>query len=124
MDNPKRIFPPNGRLRQRDYVLWQLLLIVVGIALFGLAFSSIPGILFLMIGVGIYEIYITAKRLQDCNFSGWFSLLLLLPTINGLVVLIMCFYPGTKGLNEFGADPCEKYLTTDMTKEDYPEASR
>jgi uncharacterized membrane protein YhaH (DUF805 family) len=53
----------------------------------------------------IFEIYLTAKRLHDCNFSGWLSLILLIGQIGFLTVLFMCLYPGTKGENKFGADP-------------------
>lgn len=108
MDKKRSLFPPDGRLRQRDYILWQLLLTLVGTIFFLLAFSSIPGVIFLIIGLSLFEIYLSARRLQDCEISGWFSLLMIIPTVNGIGVLLLCVYPGTKGINKFGSDPREK----------------
>lgn len=53
----------------------------------------------------LFEIYLTAMRLHDCNISGWFSLLLFLGALLVPLVLFMCIYPGTKGANRFGSDP-------------------
>ncbi len=108
MESLKNLFPPKGRLRQRDYILWQLLFIGVMVLLFLLSFCSIPGLIFLIFIAYGFEFYITAKRIQDCSYSGLYSLLLFIPTINGLLVLVLCLYSGTKGTNEFGLDPREK----------------
>jgi uncharacterized membrane protein YhaH (DUF805 family) len=101
----KNVFPPKGRMKQKDYILWQLLLIGITFGLYILAFVPIPGVLFLIYAVQLFEIYLSSKRLQDCNFSGWFSLLILIPKIGFLIPIILCFYPSTKGTNEFGLDP-------------------
>lgn len=49
---------------------------------------------------------ILAKRWHDQDRSGWWSLLLLIPFLGGLVVIIMCgFIAGTPGPNRFGEGP-------------------
>ena len=49
---------------------------------------------------------ILAKRWHDQDRSGWWSLLLLVPILGGLIVLIMCgFIAGTPGPNRFGEGP-------------------
>lgn len=49
---------------------------------------------------------ILAKRWHDQDRSGWWSLLLLIPFLGGLIVLIMAgFIAGTPGPNRFGEGP-------------------
>lgn len=49
---------------------------------------------------------VLAKRWHDQDRSGWWSLLLLIPLLGGLIVLIMCgFIAGTPGPNRFGEGP-------------------
>jgi uncharacterized membrane protein YhaH (DUF805 family) len=105
MEFLKNIFPPKGRIKQKDYILWQLLLIGATVGLYILAFAPIPGVLFLIYAVQVFEVYISSKRLQDCNLSGWFSLLILIPKVGFIIPIILCFYPSTNGTNEFGLDP-------------------
>ncbi len=51
-------------------------------------------------------IAVSAKRLHDFNFSGWW-LLVNLTGIGLLVMLVVGLLPGTRGPNRFGADPRE-----------------
>ena len=54
----------------------------------------------------VIGIAILAKRWHDQDRSGWWSLLLLIPILGGLIVLIMCgFIAGTPGPNRFGEGP-------------------
>ena len=49
---------------------------------------------------------IQVKRWHDRNKSGWWVLIAFVPVIGGLWMLIECgFLEGTKGANQFGADP-------------------
>jgi len=129
MDNKKKIFPSISRLRRRDYVLWQLLFCIGYLALFALNFATfgiLGHVLFmsgLMYAFIILEIYLTARRLQDCNITGWLSLLLYFRVFIIPGVLFLCIYPGTKGVNKFGADPCENTSASNTTKKDFPETS-
>lgn len=45
------------------------------------------------------------KRLHDVNLSGWFALLILIPSINFIFFLYLLFAGGTIGMNKYGYDP-------------------
>lgn len=117
MDSKKIIFPSLGRLQQRDYVLCQLflsVLCIVGAGLYLFVRFFLPPWLVLLgipLVLIVVEIYLTAKRLHDCNISGWFSLLFIYPPLAIPGILFMCLYPGTKGVNKFGADPRDNTST-------------
>jgi uncharacterized membrane protein YhaH (DUF805 family) len=44
-------------------------------------------------------------RCHDCDKSGWWSMLLWLPTVNFIVTLVLACAPGTDGSNEYGEQP-------------------
>ncbi len=45
---------------------------------------------------------ISSYRIRDFNFSGWFSLVAFIPYVNLLMLLLLLFIPGTKGINKYG----------------------
>ena len=47
---------------------------------------------------------VTARRLHDLGWSGWFSLLNLVPVL-GFVLLFLVLPRGVRGSNRYGADP-------------------
>jgi uncharacterized membrane protein YhaH (DUF805 family) len=53
----------------------------------------------------------TIKRLHDCNMSGWFSLVFVLPVIN----FILWFIPGVNDDNRFGKSPPPNPLSVKIT---------
>ncbi len=65
------------------------------IVLFGIA-------AFLITGFGMR---LAVLRCHDCDKSGWWSILLWLPTVNFIVTLVLAFAPGTDGSNEYGEPP-------------------
>ncbi len=110
-------FISNRRLRQTHYTIWQLVISVALIILFFLFFAAFysPENKFLTlitivfsIALLCFQLYISAKRLQDCNISGWFSLIILIPALTVIGPWILCLINGTKGTNNFGPDPREK----------------
>jgi uncharacterized membrane protein YhaH (DUF805 family) len=48
---------------------------------------------------------ISIQRLQDINLSGWFTVLLLIPYVNVVLLFILLIFLGTTARNEFGAPP-------------------
>lgn len=54
------------------------------------------------------------QRLHDTNRSGWFTLLLLIPLINVLLVLTLLFSPSVTTSNEFGAPSPKNTLVTNI----------
>jgi len=45
---------------------------------------------------------LSVLRLHDINWSGWLSLLLLVPVVGNLLALVLLFVPGTEGGNDYG----------------------
>lgn len=46
---------------------------------------------------------LTVLRCHDINWSGWFSLILLIPYVGSAFGLLLSFIPGTKGDNSYGS---------------------
>ena len=46
-----------------------------------------------------------ARRLNDLNHSGWWSVAMLVPFVNFLLGLYLLFAPGTAGSNNYGPAP-------------------
>jgi len=56
------------------------------------------------LAIPLYIIW-TIKRCHDFNYTGWMSLLFLVPLINFVFILFLLFSPGTHGNNRFGNPP-------------------
>ena len=53
-----------------------------------------------------FSLAVSVKRLHDRNLSGWWILFSLVPIIGGIwAIVTLYFLPGTRGPNQFGADP-------------------
>jgi uncharacterized membrane protein YhaH (DUF805 family) len=65
-----------------------------------LVFTLIVGALLTVIGIRA-----AVLRCHDCDKSGWWSMLLWLPTVNAIVTLVLAFAPGTDGDNDYGEQP-------------------
>lgn len=108
-----------GRLRYLAYaflynlVFGSLLGIVAAVALpaFQDTQTSAVGVVgMLLLGVSylamlVMLIVLGCRRLNDLDNSGWWLLLYLLPVINFFFLLYMLLWPGSKGVNRFGAKP-------------------
>ena len=109
----KKIFSPNGRLRRRNYLVFDLIftilifLIEMILEYLKTNFNLIN--LFLMIFIFIFLLILftimTIKRFHDIEYSGWSILLLLIPIINLGGSFLLLFKDGTVGPNKYGADP-------------------
>lgn len=51
----------------------------------------------------VLAIRLTVLRCHDLNWSGWFSLILLIPYVGAAFGLLLSFMPGTKGDNSYGS---------------------
>ncbi|MFC4159753.1 DUF805 domain-containing protein [Chitinimonas lacunae] len=101
-----------GRVRYWTYgfvalaaVMVPLALIAWQQALFGSAASFL-----LLFGIGwvaltYLSLRMTAHRLHDIGFSGWWSLTLLLPYIGLVPYLVLLFWPGNEKENDYGLPP-------------------
>jgi uncharacterized membrane protein YhaH (DUF805 family) len=72
-------------------------------------FISVFTSIFLIGIFGAFYFYAMVKlnnaRLHDFNRSGWWNLTIFVPGINFILCLLLLFYPGTKGENEYGEEP-------------------
>lgn len=109
----------SGRSRRMEYWMFTLYNIAIFAMLYaaGVAFALIkqPGIgafmylLYFAYGIAALVPYVacTIRRLHDIDKSGWWFLLVLVPLIGSVALLVMAALDGTKGQNQFGADPKE-----------------
>jgi len=57
------------------------------------------------VAVTLLGMRLAVLRCHDCDKSGWWSMLLWLPTVNIIVTLVLALAPGTDGGNEYGEPP-------------------
>ena len=48
------------------------------------------------------QITLTIRRLHDINLIGWWYLIGFVPFIGGIILIVMCIWPGTDGENKYG----------------------
>jgi uncharacterized membrane protein YhaH (DUF805 family) len=109
----------SGRSSRTEYFLFLIAYIV---ALFVIAFLFVgysafvdqtyePGgemvfaILAIMLVGLVPGLAVAVRRMHDQNKSGWLVLVYFVPYVGGLIFLVLCFLPGTKGENDYGWDP-------------------
>lgn len=108
---PVKVWSAQGRIGRLRYLSYQgvayLLLLVVGtVGGVVAALLQSPGWVMGMVIVGsvpyfVLTVLLTIQRCHDIDWTGWASLLALIP----LVGLLFWFMPGTPGSNRFGAPP-------------------
>ena len=110
-DNTGALFSFRGRARRSTF--WAVLSIslIVDLVFRVLAVSVndpssliVLGVL-LIIPSGWIGLATYVKRWHDLNLSGWFTLTLLIPLVNLLIMLALGILPGTAGENKYGPDP-------------------
>jgi len=103
------IFTAKGRLGRVRYFYYSMLTGLVGMAAIMLAVlllnisPTIGAILIAVIYIAmiVSGFFLAIQRCHDLNKSGWWSLLIFVP----LAIFYFYFAPGTKGANQFGAEP-------------------
>lgn len=106
----------NGRARRKEYWGTMLVYMIVAVILSMLMnitfwiseylsyfFVLVASIFYLATIVPI--IALTVRRLHDVDKSGWWYFISLVPLIGGIWLLILLCTEGTRGENQFGADP-------------------
>jgi uncharacterized membrane protein YhaH (DUF805 family)/predicted RNA-binding Zn-ribbon protein involved in translation (DUF1610 family) len=58
-----------------------------------------------LVALTLFGMRLAVLRCHDCDKSGWWSMLLWLPTVNFIVTVVLACAPGTDGDNEYGAQP-------------------
>jgi uncharacterized membrane protein YhaH (DUF805 family) len=104
----------SGRSRRMEY--WMFTIGVLGasvvagivdkiIGMSGMLFGLYgPLQMILLLGTLVPSIACVVRRLHDQDKSGWLALIGLIPLVN-LVLLVFMFLEGTRGSNQYGADP-------------------
>jgi uncharacterized membrane protein YhaH (DUF805 family) len=108
---PVKIWSAQGRIGRLRYLSYQgvAYLLVLALAFVGGvvgAMAQSPGLMIGMMVVGfvpyvVLAVLLTIQRCHDMDWTGWASLLVLIP----LVGLLFWFVPGTPGANRFGGPP-------------------
>ncbi len=114
----RQSFNFKGRATRREY--W-LFFVTLGIGYFGLIFlmtlligllESVPVNVALAFAVTGYMLFaliamlsLSVRRLHDQDKSGWFILLTFVPLIGILFWILIGFWPGTEGENDYGWNP-------------------
>ena len=71
-----------------------------------LGFPGWAAIIVMLAGI-IPAFAVIIRRLHDQDKPGWFLIITFVPVIGGLFWLLIAFWPGTKGENDYGWDPRE-----------------
>lgn len=112
----KQYFDFNGRARRKEYWMFVLFNMIIGVVL-----GFFDGLLGLQIGSGaqavgviglIYSlavlipgIAVCVRRLHDIGKSGWMILIAFIPIVGGIWLLVLMCKDGDPGNNEYGPNP-------------------
>ena len=98
----------SGRARRKEYWMFLLFNIIIGLVLGGIAWlaggpdvlGSIYGLVVLIPGIAV-----SVRRLHDTDRSGWWLLIGLIPLIGAIVLLVFMAQDSQPGANQYGPNP-------------------
>lgn len=98
----------SGRARRKEYWMFALFNIIVGIVL--IIIDYIIGTYFALyglycLGIILPSLAVSVRRLHDVNKSGWWIFISLIPLIGGIWLLVLFVTDGTAGDNQYGPSP-------------------
>jgi uncharacterized membrane protein YhaH (DUF805 family) len=125
VDAVKRVFQKyatfDGRASRGEYWWWVLVAGVIGFVLYILTAIAIAipasngqssigpvGVILIIVtvvfalAVIVPNIAVTVRRLHDAGYSGWFYLLVLIPSVGGIIVLVLCAMPTSPQAPKYG----------------------
>ncbi len=96
-----------GRLKYAtaNLVLTALFYIPVIMALTRPTLGRLALLAIVGVALTLFGMRLAVLRCHDCDKSGWWSMLLWLPTVNFIVTVVLACAPGTDGDNEYGEQP-------------------
>ncbi|HSC68574.1 MAG TPA: DUF805 domain-containing protein [Cellvibrio sp.] len=106
-----KFFSPSSRINRLRYWAHGALfaiafyaLIAVGAALMTLVspFVGVPILVVAYIGLIVFSVIVMIQRLHDLNKTGWMSLLAFVPIANIYLIVLLIFFKGTPGRNNYG----------------------
>jgi uncharacterized membrane protein YhaH (DUF805 family) len=110
----KRYAEFTGRSRRKEYWMFFLLCMVVGLVLgFVEGMLGLTGMIgpygplsaLFLLAIIVPSIAVGIRRLHDTDRSGWWILIAFVPLVGGIVLLVFYVLEGTRGPNEYGPDP-------------------
>jgi uncharacterized membrane protein YhaH (DUF805 family) len=90
-----------GRIDHINYMYYAIGSIVVGLILM---YIPIIGLI-ISLALGVVGLGASARRFHDINMTGWAALLILIPFVNILTVVYLCWKLGDVAPNAFGPVP-------------------
>jgi uncharacterized membrane protein YhaH (DUF805 family) len=110
-----------GRARRKEYwgyfLFWTIALTAIsfiGLVADGMAgrLDNGDGPVFMLAAIGLFilatflpGLAITVRRIHDIGLSGWFYLLVFIPSIGALIIFVFTLIPGQKHENKWGPVP-------------------
>ena len=110
----QKYFDFSGRSRRKEYWMFFLFNLGIGIALLGAdllagSYSKSAGMGLLgglySLATLIPNLSITVRRLHDIGRSGWWFFILLVPLIGAIVLLVFMLLDSKEGSNDYGPNP-------------------
>lgn len=103
----------SGRASRREYwwfTLFNIIICCITIFLDIKIQNNLDDYMFYLTAIYFVLIFIPMlalqiRRLHDIGCSGWFELIIFIPSIGSLILLIMHCLPSESGNNKFGAQP-------------------
>ena len=97
----------DGRARRKEYWMFVLISILISFVFgFVTGLIGMPSLAYLFsLAILVPSIAVTARRLHDIGKSGWFQLIAFIPIIGFIWLIVLNATEGTKGDNQYGADP-------------------
>ena len=105
-------FRADNRLNRKRYlkrsaVIWLISLICDAFAMSGEGLVLMLAFLIIIV-MTVSSIMLSIRRLHDCDKSGYWYFLALVPIVNLVLWLYLLFQPGTAGENKYGPDPLKQ----------------
>lgn len=106
-----KFFSPSSRINRLRYWAHGMLFVLAFYAVAGIGAALIPlvsmyvggaviGVAY--VGLIVFSVIVMIQRLHDLNKSGWMSLLALIPLVNIYLIVLLIFFKGTPGRNDYG----------------------
>lgn len=106
-----KFFSPSSRINRLRYwahgavlaIAFYVMLAIGGaLYLFASPWVAVPILVLAYIGLFVFSVIVMIQRLHDLNKTGWMWLLALVPLANLYLLVILIFFKGTPGRNNYG----------------------
>lgn len=106
MDSQNNVSPVIGRITRLQFWVTVLLFYVPGALIAEFSSGGVAIVILLLVTIPI--IYVHIGRSHDLGYSGWMTLLLLIPIVGFVVSIFFAFIKGEEKDNKYGPNPYVK----------------